>query len=308
MSTVLSDTRLESNTSQWMSIPPRMRILFITGFHRTGGWLAEAFAADSASEILLEEAIGMTAGLARLRDEVFDAVLISHAAEELDALELLDALRAGNGDEQPIIVLGEQSEQEMNALCYEVGADAYVCVNTTTTRALIWQMARSVERHQLIGENRRLTQKHNHRLELEHNEAKRLLEQQRAFISVGPGQDHSPKPGPICLPDRLVRHYQELLRAYVIMGSGNLSTEMFELASLFVAGGVSARQVMELHLKVLEEIIEGLGSRSSRHVMNRADLLLLEVMFHLSDGFQLQLRCVLHPPTQRVLPGFEITG
>ena len=308
MSTVLSDTRLESNTSQWMSIPPRMRILFITGFHRTGGWLAEAFAVDSASEILLEEAIGMTAGLARLRDEVFDAVLISHAAEELDALELLDALRAGNGDEQPIIVLGEQSEQEMNALCYEVGADAYVCVNTTTTRALIWQMARSVERHQLIGENRRLTQKHNHRLELEHNEAKRLLEQQRAFISVGPGQDHSPKPGPICLPDRLVRHYQELLRAYVIMGSGNLSTEMFELASLFVAGGVSARQVMELHLKVLEEIIEGLGSRSSRHVMNRADLLLLEVMFHLSDGFQLQLRRVLHPPTQRVLPGFEIAG
>ena len=92
------------------------------------------------------------------------------------------------------------------------------------------------------------------------------------------------------------------------MGSGNLSKEMSELASLFVTGGVSARQVMELHLKVLEEIIEGLGSRSSRHVMNRADLLLLEVMFHLSDGFQLQLRRVLHPPTQRILPGFESAG
>ena len=61
----------------------------------------------------------------------------------------------------------------------EADADAYVCVNTTTTRTLIWQVARAMERHELIAENRRLQQTQQHRLQLEHDEATRLLQQQR---------------------------------------------------------------------------------------------------------------------------------
>jgi hypothetical protein len=49
----------------WGHLPPRMRVLFITGPHRTGGWLAEAFASDSASDVHLEEAVGIAAGLSR---------------------------------------------------------------------------------------------------------------------------------------------------------------------------------------------------------------------------------------------------
>ena len=41
---------------------------------------------DPPAAMSLEEAIGVTAGLARLRDEVFDAVLVSHEPGELDAL------------------------------------------------------------------------------------------------------------------------------------------------------------------------------------------------------------------------------
>ena len=38
----------------------------------------------------------------------------------------------GNGD-QPVVVLGSESEQEMLALCYEAGADSYVCISNATT-------------------------------------------------------------------------------------------------------------------------------------------------------------------------------
>ena len=134
------------NAAAWQRLPPRMRVLYIATRQRTGGWLAEAFAADSASKVVLEEAVGMAAGLARLRDDVFDAVLVSHDADELNALDLIEGYRAGGSDE-PIIVLGTQSEQEMAALCYEVGADGYVCVHTATTRNLIWVIARAVQRH-----------------------------------------------------------------------------------------------------------------------------------------------------------------
>ena len=67
-------------------LPPQMRVLFITGLHRTGAWLAEAFAADGVAEIQLDEAVGVARGMSMLRDEVYDAVLISHEGEGLDAL------------------------------------------------------------------------------------------------------------------------------------------------------------------------------------------------------------------------------
>ena len=337
MGLVLERMHKEGPPTVWHGMPPRMRVLYITNRRRTGGWLAEAFASDSATDIELEEALGSVAGLARLRDETFDAVLVSHEPGELDATDLIEGYRAGGADE-PIVVLGTQSEQEMAALCYEVGADAYVCANTTTTRNLIWVVARAVQRCQLIRENRRLNQAERQRLQREHDEAQRLLRQQRALIhdleSNGRGdqpagspsasdprhsdqrQDEAagPLPSPDCppavpapvnLPGELVRHYRELLRTYVIMGSGNLSCELRQLADLLATAGISARQTMQLHVHVLSELIHGLGNRSTRHVMTRADLLVLEIMVHLAESYRVRYSERAHPPMQQLLPGFD---
>ena len=334
MASTLSRCTKELASTLWQGLPPRMRVLYIASTQRTGGWLAEAFAADSASEILLEEVVGSVAGLARLRDEPFDVVLVSHEPGELDALDLIEGYRAGGADE-PIIVLGLQSEQEMAALCHEVGADAYVCVNTTTTRNLIWVAARAVQRHELVRENRRLNLAEQRRLQQEHDEADRLLEQQRALIGdlevlrrqsrcAGPLQnsqdqaDAARHPASPCslslqdedpqlldLPAELTTHYRELLRTYVIMGSGNLAEELSQLAELLTTAGVTARQTMRLHLRVLEELVHGLGARSTRHVMTRADLLVLEIMIHLAEGYRRRYQERAHPAVQRMLPGFD---
>jgi DNA-binding NarL/FixJ family response regulator len=328
MSTVLKESRRLLSTTPIGTLPARMRLLFITTPHRTGGWLAEAFASDSASDVVLEESVGLAHGLSRLRDEVFDAVLMSHEPGDLDALEFIEGLRAG-GSNEPLIVLGTQSEQEMAALCYEVNADAYVCVNTTTTRTLIWVVARAMERHRLIRENRRLSQAERQRLHREHNEAQRLLDQQRQLVldleqlrsarlaaeslaegAPVPDTDSADKNerSPINLPQPLVDHYRELLRAYVIMGSGNLGREMTMLSELLVSAGVSARRTMQLHLHVLEDLLQGLGSRSTRHVMTRADLLVLEVMVNLAEGYRKLFEQRIAPPRQQLLPGFDASA
>lgn len=307
-------------TTPWGCLPPQMRVLFITGPHRTGGWLTEALASDSASDVQLVEAAGIAQGIVHLREELFDAVLVSHEVGGLDALEVLDAIRAGSSEDQPIVVLGEPSEQELAALCYEAGGDAYLCVHTTTTRALIWVVARAVERHTLIAENRRLQQSQRHRLRLEHDEAHRLLEQQRAMIAdlseircdelnLTLSVDacaHGPARGlPQDLPPQLINHYRELLRAYVIMGAGNLSAEMERLAEMLAFASITPRQAMRLHLHVLEEMISGLGSRSARHVMSRADMLVLEVMINLAEQYRARYLQRVCPPRQLPLPGFE---
>jgi hypothetical protein len=306
----------------WGQMPARIKVLYITSLKRTGGWLAEAFAADCAAEVVLVEAVGVADGLAQLRDEVFDAVLVSHEPAMLDALELVEGLRAG-GHEEPMIVLGTAPGSEMCALFYEVGADAYCSIRETTTRSLLWTFARAIERHQLVREHRRLVQWEQQRLSHEHQEADRLLAEQRKLIAElelirdrrgGEGENGrgeklnlsgTSQPPPLLfspsptlfescssqfshneLPDRLTAHYRELLRAYVVMGAGNMSEELTALTAMLVDARVSAQQTMQLHVRVLEELVATLGNRSARHVMTRADLLVLEVMAHLADEYR----------------------
>ncbi len=299
--------------SVWRDLPPRIKALYITTRGRMGGWLAEAFAADSAVEVLLEEVVGSAAALGRLREEAFDAVLVTHEPEELDALDLIEGYRTGGADE-PVVVVGAQSEQEMAALCYEVGADGYVCVHTTTTRNLIWIIARAIQRHKLIRENQHLAHAEQTRLQREHDEATRLIQEQWAALEGSEAVAATPAAGGpatpvrdwrIPLPAELIAHYRELLRVYVIMGSGNLSYEMRRLAEMLVVAGLTARQTMQLHLQVLEELVHGLGARSTRHVMTRADLLAMELVMHLAEGYRRRYQERTHPPLQRLLPGFD---
>ena len=158
----------------------------------------------------------------------------------------------------------------MSALCYEVGADAYLCLQTATTRTFLWTLARAVERHQLIGENRRLAQTERNRGQQEQGEAERLLAAQRGLIGncsrtvSGPGALQS-----AALPEALRTHYRELLRAHVIMGSGNLSAEMAALASALAGARVPAADILSLHVEVVEDLVRSLGSRGARHIISR---------------------------------------
>ena len=326
MSTTNSPTVSAATTPGGCALPPRVKVLYITSACRGGAWLAEALATDSATEILWNEVDGVAAGLARLREEVFDVVLASHIPGELDALELVEGLRAG-GHEEPMLLLGNDPPEQLDALCYEVGADDYCCINESSIRGLLWKIARAIYRHKLVSENRRLVLAEKQRLQQEHFEAERLLEQQRALINdlefLGddgkPPANNSPvsvegclaktatadADTPVKLPEPLVAHYRELLRTYVIMGAGNLSSEMQQLADLLADSHVSAQRTMQLHVEVLEELVQSLGNRSARHVMNRADLLVLEVMGHLTDVYLRRSQSQLHPPQQLPLPGFR---
>lgn len=127
------------------------------------------------------------------------------------------------------------------------------------------------------------------------------MQQQRSLCAERQGKS-------LELPRELVAHYRELLRTYVIMGSGNLACELAQLADLLVSVGLTARQAMELHLTVLEELLHGLGTRSTRHVMTRADLLAIELLLQLADGYRRRYREYVHPPVQRTLPGFDLAG
>ncbi|MBL9123440.1 MAG: response regulator [Planctomycetaceae bacterium] len=296
----------------WGGLPTRLRVLFVTTSHRTGGWLAEALAEDSACDVFLDEALGQADGLARLRDETYDAVLVSHDPGQLDAFELVAGMRGG-GAAEPVVILGDDPEPEQAAFAYEVGADAYLASTAATTRQLIWILARATERHRLVREHARFVEAERQRLQQEQRDAQQQVEHQQgvlhrflaaAELAARARGQAAPTPAANgTLPAELADHYAQLLRTYVIMGSGNLSNEMQLVARILVLAGVSPDRALALHLGALDELLQGLGNRSARHVMNRADLLVLEVLMHMAAGYRAQMAELAHPPQQMSLPG-----
>ena len=89
------------------------------------------------------------------------------------------------------------------------------------------------------------------------------------------------------------------------MGSGDLHEEMRHLVDLLVMAHATARDAMRLHLAGLEEVLRGLGNRSARHVMNRADLLGMEIVTLLGQRYRQLYLDHVTPHQQRFLPGFE---
>jgi DNA-binding NarL/FixJ family response regulator len=294
MDALRSHTAGKLDRAPWGMLPPRMKVLYVAAGDDRGG-LAEAFAADSASQVCLQEVSDVASGMALLREEAFDAVLVRHLPGQLDAIDFLEGLRAAEADE-PVVVLWDERQADLASLCCEAGADGQLCLQDATVRALIWTVARAVERRQLIRENRRLTQAEQQRAQHEHMEAGGLIEQQRALL------DRS-DPAACTLPDELVAHYRELLRAHVMMGSGNLAAEMDKLADLLVSAGVSGAQAIELHVEALEGLVRGLGQRSTRHILLRSDLLALDVLLRLAEGYRLAVTA--GGPNQTVQPSSE---
>lgn len=312
-------------------LPSHWRTLYICDRSRTGAWLVESFAAESPAEVEVHEAPGRTAGLARLRDEIFDVIFIVHDPPELDAIDLTVAYRT-SGTDEALIVLGRQSEQELAVPCYEAGADGYVCVSTATSQVLMWAALRAVQRCHLTRQNRRFQQSESQRLQREREEALRVLLHQKRLISepsaepstrrrgtlrIAPQQSSQSDdrccenlsqfelPEPPDLPAKLIAHYRELLRAYIIMGSGHLGIELRDLADVFATAGLSPKEVLHLHLYVAAELIRGLGSRSTRHVITRTNLLIMEVLLQLAESYRSRYRDASRPPIQLFFPQFE---
>ena len=303
-----------SETTAGDLLPSRTKALYVASSQRIGAWLVQGLVQESGADVVVVEAQGVAAAASRMREEVFDLLLVTHDAQDLDAVEFVEGLRAGGG-EDPVVILGQHSDQQLATAAYEVGADAYLCVNTSTTSHLIWTAGRAIARFQMIRENRRIVQGDRIRQQQEQQEAQRLLDQLRMLIerldtaeaarlTTRAARDAA-RQATQSLPERLVAHYREMMRAYVIMGAGDMAEEIRSLAELLVRAGVTARQTIAMHLGVQEETVRGLGNRSARHVMTRSDRLALELTVFLAEGYRDALLRRVHPPRQMALPGFD---
>jgi DNA-binding NarL/FixJ family response regulator len=253
--------------------------------------------------------------LALLRDESFDCLLVRVSPARQgpvdDALSLARGIRAG-GCADPIVVVTVTTDDGMWTEALRLDVDILVSAKGWESSALVPAIRRAIERGTMLHEIDRWTSADRRRLVRERDEADYLLNQQRHILvaleqlagtadAVHPttagsaGQRGFER---VKLPAEFDEYYQELLRTYVIMGSGNLVAEIVKLANLMSQAGLTPREVLDLHLARVERLVRGLGNRSTRHVMARADLLALELMMHLGECYQRQFLTATTAPLE----------
>lgn len=247
--------------------------------------------------------------LAALRNESYNCVLIAVDAEPPGLL--IEAIRAG-GHSEPIVLLTTHSDDRLVIEACRTDCEVLAAARPWESRALLPVIRRAIARAELQRANHRLSIAHRRRLIHERDEAERLLRQQREIIeelnslmrsdsTVGEAEEGAPESpaegtadasaeGHSRLPGEFHAFYQELLRTYVIMGSGSLGAEIGRVAEVLALAEFAPREALELHVARVEALVRGLGNRSTRHVMARADLLALELVIHLGECYQQQAR------------------
>jgi DNA-binding NarL/FixJ family response regulator len=286
-------------------LPTRLRLLCVGSIEPS--WVSLTLQLDALGcvEPAFKWVSTANEALALLRDESFDCLLVRVSPTRQvpgdDPMSLARGIRAG-GCADPIVIVAVATDDETWAEALKLNVDLLVSVKGWESSALIPAIQRAVERGRLLHEIDRLSAADRRRLARERDEAEYLLDQQRQILAalehlagaahaVEPGQTAGEPGGAgrVRLPEEFDDYYQELLRTYVIMGSGNLVAEVTRLAELLAGAGLGPREVLDLHLARVERLVRGLGNRSTRHVMARADLLALELMIHLGECYQQQL-------------------
>ena len=226
--------------------------------------------------------------LAVLREQRFDLVLLFVPSDsESSSTEKLDLVRAmrTSGHDDPVVIVGYELADAFVDESFHLNCELISSNQLWDCPSIVAAVQKAVAQVDICRENQRLGVAHQRRSRQDHGEAIRLLEQQQRLVSRHSGDETESFTGPDQARESIERFYDELVRTFVIMGSGSLEREIDQLAELLVDAGFSPRDALQMHLRRVEHLVEGLGHRSGRHVMSRVDLLALELMTKLAERF-----------------------
>lgn len=243
--------------------------------------------------------------ISHVHESEFDIIVLAIARVnhfESDVRPLLQSIRT-SGNHDPVLLLSEQIHPRELARCYDANVEFLQSSLFWDSPALVPAIERSRRRHQLARDHQIWGRERQQKLQQEQRDSERILEQQRQMLndlrSLAQATEHDEVPlergtsqfssvpvlpSPRNLSHDLKTYYAALLKSYVVMGTGSLAEEIQQVVLQIEMCDLSVRETMALHLEQVEELVRGLGNRSSRHVMNRADMLILELLMHLVEA------------------------
>ena len=184
-----------------------------------------------------------------------------------------------------LILSGTSTDALWKAAC-EAEVELYVGPPMWRSNTLLLMIDRAIQQRAAARQSQRQNWADRQRLEREREECAELIQQQWHLLNAASAEQLGSLEG--IIPPELPLLYRELLRTYVMTGTSSFGLEISKLAQTFALAHLTPRQVLQLHLEQLELLVKGIGQRSARHTVDRANILCLELMLQLCESFEAQ--------------------
>jgi hypothetical protein len=220
--------------------------------------------------------------------ERFDCLVIddvtpaAEAASEVDStlLDHIAALRTG-GCLDPVLVLSDRVDDDWLSAAAEADCELLVTCGGWRSGAIVAWVRKTIER-QLAQREREECGGGRERRVRESTESWRQWEARRDLAARLQSAD--------CLTRSRVHDeaehaaYSDLLRTAVLIGIDRLPAEMNAFVERLAARHCSAGDALAMHVAAVDSMLRGLGNRSAPHVLQRTDLVALELLARLADA------------------------
>ena len=283
------------------ALPPHLRLLCVGPEEPSWAIVALRLESLGCDDAEFQWHVTSADAIATLRKQSFDVIVIHDppVASQTDstAVRLVEAIRAG-GTRDPVAVILTQPDDDILMRLDQFECEVLVSPHGWQSQALGATIRQAVSRGDICRDVSALENAAQRGRIRERDEAEVQLQQLQALVSGRANREAdgsaetpvAPVPRPTQVPAQVDAYYGELLRTYVMMGSGTLESELQKLAEILSLSGTAPHETLALHLRQLESLISGLGKRSSRHIMSRADLLALELMIRLAECYRQKSR------------------
>ena len=224
-----------------------------------------------------------------LRREIFDAIIITKELADEDTpwddqliLQLVEAMRTSGHDEPALLVTSYLSDLEWAQLCQH-DCDVLISQRSWDAPSLLPAILRAVNRVEVHRSNRKLETTERKRTVRDRTDVDSILKhlhqilEDRQLLSPT-SRDRSEQ-----IPEELRKVYSHLLRTFCMMGEGSLTAELTQLSGILTTAHLSTTTALRMHLEETQTLITKLGAKGARHVLVRADLLIIELLTLMGD-------------------------
>ena len=223
--------------------------------------------------------------------EQFDCIIIDDASPASNSrgdgvagevLAQVSALRAA-GCIDPLLILSDRIDDGWFEQMAAAECELLITRNGWRSRAMVPWIRCAIERHTVAREHHEIGERGRLSRERESSESWTQLAERTATAarlqSLVGGRGKSPPEA-----DAIREAYAGLLRSAMLSAPEELHRELARMAGELANAGWGVAEVFNLHVGALNELLQGLGGRSARHVLQRTDLLAMEMLVLVAEG------------------------
>lgn len=247
-----------------------LKVLHVTSLVSHENWLGKAFGEMPQIRMDLREVHGSFEGMRALQTEAFDVVLVSIRPMS-SSLDFIDGCRT-SGVTAPMLILGRRKDANLLTQCFERGGDGVITLEGTTVSDLLWQIFQAWKNQKNEMQNAELRSRLQQESIRKAEENQQFIAQHRALLAEDSGAGYS---------SEWDAQYLELLKTCIPLSLSRHTQLIRDFTQKLIQEKISAADLFAMHTNALETILKSPGRKSSLHLMNRANLVLNQMMLAL---------------------------